>query len=107
MTPTSAGHKRSIQNVLINRPMQREFTLVMLAIMMTAACAVGVLIHFSLKGLTEDAPSTISRLALEFLKRASDLQSIECKKENAKKKWGVRMGFSRGEGKELQIFFIN
>src|SRR3989338_10302787 len=65
MDSGKAAYKRSVQNVLINRPMQREFTLVMLAIMMTAACAVGVLIHFSLKGLTEDAPSTISRLALE------------------------------------------
>ena len=57
--------KRSIQNVLINRPLQREFTLVMLVIMMTAAFAVGIVINFTLSGLTESAPPTISRITLE------------------------------------------
>ena len=59
--------KRSIQNVLINRPLQREFTLVMLAIMMAAAFAVGTIINFTLGGLTENAPNTISRTTLERL----------------------------------------
>jgi methyl-accepting chemotaxis protein len=45
--------------------MQREFTLVMLAIMMTAAFIVGVTINFSLKGLFESAPPTISKMVLE------------------------------------------
>ena len=65
MTDDKASNKRSIQNVLINRPMQREFTLVMLAIMMTAALAVGMTINLTLNGLTEEAPSTISRMTLE------------------------------------------
>ena len=58
-------YKRSVQSVLIHRPMQREFTFVMLAIMMTAATAVGIVIHKTLSTLTEDAPATISRTTLE------------------------------------------
>ncbi len=63
----SGREKRSIQSVLINRPLQREFTLVMLAIMMSAAFAVGMVINFTLGSLTENAPTTISRLTLERL----------------------------------------
>ena len=40
--PEKASDKRSIQNVLIHRPMQREFTIVMIAVMMGAAVAVGI-----------------------------------------------------------------
>lgn len=61
----NSREKRSIQSVLINRPLQREFTLVMLAIMMSAAFAVGMVINFTLGNLTENAPTTISRLTLE------------------------------------------
>ncbi len=61
----SGRDKRSLQNVLINRPLQREFTLVLLAIMMTAAFAIGIVINFTLGTLTENAPNTISRLTLE------------------------------------------
>ena len=60
-----SSDKRSIQNVLINRPLQREFTLIMLGIMMTAAFSVGIMINFTLSGLTEDAPITVSRTTLE------------------------------------------
>ena len=65
MTANKSSDKRSIQNVLINRPLQREFTLVMLAIMMTAAFSVGMVINLTLSGLTENAPITISRTTLE------------------------------------------
>ena len=65
MASEKASGKRSIQNVLINRPLQREFTLVMLGIMMTAAFAVGIMINFTLNDLTENAPATISRTTLE------------------------------------------
>ncbi len=68
MNETKSGQeKRSIQSVLINRPLQREFTLVMLGIMMSAAFAVGIVINFTLGSLTENAPSTISRITLERL----------------------------------------
>ena len=65
MSSEKSVEKRSIQNVLINRPLQREFTLVMLAIMMTAAFAVGIVINFTLGNITENAPPTISRTTLE------------------------------------------
>jgi methyl-accepting chemotaxis protein len=65
MTDQPKQQKRSIQSVLIHRPMQREFTFVMLGIMMTAAVAVGMVIHQTLSQLTEDAPATITRTTLE------------------------------------------
>ncbi len=65
MSTQNPSDKRSIQNVLINRPLQREFTLVMLGIMTIAAFAVGMVINYTLNGLTETAPNTISRTALE------------------------------------------
>jgi methyl-accepting chemotaxis protein len=61
----SASNRRSVRNVLINRALQREFTVAMIAIMMSAGSIVGVMIHFTLAGITEGSPSTISRLALE------------------------------------------
>jgi len=65
MTDQAKSNKRSIQSVLIHRPMQREFTFVMLGIMMTAAFAVGMVINLTLGALTENAPITISRTTLE------------------------------------------
>ncbi|OGW86368.1 MAG: hypothetical protein A3C35_04375 [Omnitrophica bacterium RIFCSPHIGHO2_02_FULL_46_11] len=65
MDSGKAAYKRSVQNILINRPMQREFTLVMLGIMMTAAFAVGIVINLTLGNLTDNAPTTISRTTLE------------------------------------------
>ena len=63
----SNRNKRSVQNVLINRPLQREFTLVMLAIMMAAGLGAGAIIHLRLKKLMSDLPSTISRVTLESM----------------------------------------
>ena len=65
MAEPQGSDKRSIQNVLINRPMQREFTLVMLGIMMTAAVTVGIVINFTLNAIVEGVPPTISRTNLE------------------------------------------
>lgn len=65
MTNPVKQNKRSIQSVLIHRPMQREFTFVMLGIMMTAAFAVGMVINLTLGDLTENAPVTITRTTLE------------------------------------------
>ena len=65
MAEPQGSDKRSIQNVLINRPMQREFTLVMLGIMMTAAVTVGIVINFTLNAIVEGVPPTISRTTLE------------------------------------------
>ena len=65
MTDSNKPQKRSIQSVLIHRPMQREFTFVMLGIMMAAAVAIGMVIHRTLSQLTEEAPITITRTTLE------------------------------------------
>ena len=59
------SNKRSIRNVLINRPLQREFTVVLISIMMTAGFIVGVMIHFTMSHLIKDLPLTISRATLE------------------------------------------
>lgn len=64
MTNTEEN-KRSIQNVLINHPLQREFTLALLVIMMTAGFAVGFMIHLVLRDLTKGVPPTISRPTFE------------------------------------------
>lgn len=61
----SEENKRSIQNVLINQPLQREFTLAMLAIMMTAGFSVGFMIHLVLRDLAKGVPPTISRATFE------------------------------------------
>ena len=63
--PNSDDNKRSIQNVLINQPLQREFTVAMLGIMMTAGFAVGFMIHLVLGDLTKGVPPTISRPTFE------------------------------------------
>jgi signal transduction histidine kinase len=72
----SASNRRSIRNVLINRPLQREFTLSMIFIMVTAGTVVGVMIHMTLSGITDGAPQTISRLALERMISDIDSQLI-------------------------------
>jgi methyl-accepting chemotaxis protein len=60
-------NKRQIQNVLINRPLQREFTMVMLSIMMTAALGAAAIVHLVLSELTADLPETIARRVLESM----------------------------------------
>ena len=59
------SNKRSIQNVLINRPLQREFTLAMLMIMMTGAVVVGLMIHASFRNMMQGVPATISKGTFE------------------------------------------
>ena len=76
MVEEQTPYKRSVQNVLINRPMQREFTLVMLGIMMTAALVVGVVIHYTLHGMMDGTPSTLSRTALERMVYDANSQLI-------------------------------
>ena len=56
--------------------MQREFTLVMLGIMMTAALVVGVVIHYTLHGMMDGTPSTLSRTALERMVYDANSQLI-------------------------------
>lgn len=76
MTLEKSAYKRSAQNILINRPMQREFTLVLLGIMMAAAFAVGTVINITLGGLANNAPTTISRTTLERIVYDANSQLI-------------------------------
>jgi len=72
----SGSDRRSIRNILINRPLQREFTLSMIFIMVSAGFVVGVMIHMTLSSITEGAPQTISRLALERMIQDVNTQLI-------------------------------
>ncbi len=64
---TIQSNRRSVKSVLINRPLQKEFTLAMIFIMAGAGVIVGLLIHFTLLRIIESSPNTVSRLALEAM----------------------------------------
>ena len=42
-------YKRQLRNILIHRPMQREFTLILLALLMVSALAIGFVIHDTIR----------------------------------------------------------
>jgi len=42
-------HQRKVRNVLIHRPMQREFTLIMISLLMISTLAVGFVIHETIR----------------------------------------------------------
>ena len=42
-------YKRQLRNVLIHRPMQREFTLILVALLMVSALAIGFVIHDTIR----------------------------------------------------------
>ena len=73
---TGASNRRSIRTILIHRPMQRTLTLTMIGVMMSAGIAVSMIIHFTLKQVTDGAPQTISRLALERIVADVNMQLI-------------------------------
>jgi len=73
---TGASNRRSVRTILIHRPMQRMLTLTMIGVMMTAGVLVSVMIHFTLKQMTDGAPQTLSRLALERIISDVNLQLI-------------------------------
>lgn len=58
-------YKRSIKNILINKPLQREFTLVMISVMIGAGFLVGFLIHHTLTKLVDEAPHAITKSVFE------------------------------------------
>jgi hypothetical protein len=41
-------HKRSVRNILVNKPMQREFSFVLIALLMISTFAVGWVIHHTI-----------------------------------------------------------
>lgn len=46
---SSRGYKRSVKNIFIHRPMQREFTLVITALLMISMFAIGFIIHDTIR----------------------------------------------------------
>lgn len=52
-TPSTPGahkvYKRKIRNILIHKPMQREFSLVLIALLMVSTLAVGYVIHSTIR----------------------------------------------------------
>ena len=42
-------YKRRARNILIHKPMQREFTFVMIALLMVATLAIGFVIHETIR----------------------------------------------------------
>src|SRR3972149_431841 len=65
----NANHpnQRSIKNVLINKPLQREFTIVMILIMMTAGLMVAFTINQSLLNMVQEVPHSITTSKLEAM----------------------------------------
>lgn len=42
-------YKRSVRNIIVNRPMQREFSLILIALLMLSTLAIGFVIHDTLR----------------------------------------------------------
>src|SRR3989338_6696733 len=42
-------HKRKLKSVLIHKPMQREFTLVVMSLLIISALTVGFVIHYTIR----------------------------------------------------------
>ncbi len=61
----SPTYKRSIQNLMINKPLQREFTIVMISVMIAAGLLVAFLIQHTIARLLEEAPRTMTRNVFE------------------------------------------
>lgn len=47
--PVPPAYKRNIRNILIHRPLQREYSLLMIAIMMISSLVVAAEVHFTMK----------------------------------------------------------
>lgn len=47
--PEQVKYKRQLKNFLIHKPLQREYTLLMIGVMMTAVLCVVMIIHFTMK----------------------------------------------------------
>lgn len=48
-TLTQEKYKRRLRSVLIHKPMQREFTLVVISLLMISALAIGFVIHYTIR----------------------------------------------------------
>ena len=59
------SNQRSIKNILINRPLQREFTFVLLAVMAVTGLLVAAMIHTTLFDAVQSAPKVMTRQTFE------------------------------------------
>ena len=55
-------NRRSIRNIIIHRPMQREFTLITIAVMMLSAVLVNFLIHYTLQEIISNNISGFGKI---------------------------------------------
>ncbi len=51
-TVVETKYKRRVRNILIHKPMQREFTFVMIALLMVSTAAIGFVIHETIREAT-------------------------------------------------------
>ena len=61
-SPQNPQDRRSVRNIIVHRPMQREFTLITIAIMMLSAVAVNYLIHYTLQEIISDNVSGYGKI---------------------------------------------
>ncbi len=61
---TGLHDRRSIRNVLVNRPMQREFTLITIAIMMFSAVLISFIIHLTLQEQVAESVGKLGRIGV-------------------------------------------
>ncbi len=55
-------NRRSIRNIVVHRPMQREFTLITIAVMMLSAVAMNFLIHHTLQEIISENVSGFGKI---------------------------------------------
>lgn len=60
--PQSASNRRSVKTILIHRPMQKQFTLITIAIMMFSALVINFLIHHTLREVIMDNVGRLGRI---------------------------------------------
>jgi len=63
MTEPQKKYKRQLKNFLIHRPLQREYTLLMIGIMMAAALVVSLVIHLTIKQAFLGSPYRIGAVS--------------------------------------------
>ncbi|HNV87254.1 MAG TPA: hypothetical protein PKL97_09890 [Candidatus Omnitrophota bacterium] len=61
--PNPRPYKRQLRNLLIHRPLQREYTLLMLAVMMVVCLVVSFVIHTTMKQAFLGSPYKIGRVS--------------------------------------------
>ena len=58
----SGSNRRSVKSIIIHRPMQKQFTLITIAIMMFSAVVINFLIHYTLREAIMDSVGRLGRI---------------------------------------------